>query len=80
MNALLLLDAESHTHGILDMVRDILVAVVAGLFVPWFLSYRSRRRSIERGLNRTWTEVRHTQKETNTEPFYESSKDIDTLT
>jgi len=73
---------QTSTHGIADMARDVLVAVIAGLFVPLVLSYRARRRDIARGLNRAWTELRHTQKSVipPVEPFYSDSGEIDSLT
>ena len=77
----MLRDVESNAHSIVDLVRDLFVAIVAGLLVPLVLSYRARNRSVVRGLNRTWHELRHTQKSVDppVEPFYEDSKSIDSF-
>lgn len=82
MNALFGFDPDANHHALIDFIRDVLGTVVAGLLITWFARHRAARRSLARGLNRCWTEIRHTQKSVAppVEPFYQSSRDIDSLT
>ena len=66
-------------HGSIDFVRDVLVAVVAGLLIPVIVGYFAHRRITKKRLERIAVEVRHTQKnakqradhEPDIEPFYD---------
>lgn len=57
-------------HGLSDFARDCISGFVAGLALMVIGAYRTHRRRTSERLNRHAVEIRHTQKETNVEPFY----------
>jgi hypothetical protein len=57
-------------HDIVDVVRDVLSAIVAGLFLAAVGGVIADRRAIKKRLDRHSVEIRHTQREAKVEPFY----------
>ena len=57
-------------HDALDLARDVLSAVVAGLLLSVIGSYLAHRRRNLKRLDRHAVEIRHTQKEAKIDPFY----------
>jgi hypothetical protein len=60
-------------HATWDLVRDILSAIVAGLFLSGVGSYLAHRREVKARLERHAVEIRHTQKAAKVDPFYEGN-------
>ena len=68
-------------HNSVDFVRDVLSAIVAGLFLLSVSAYIAHRRLTKQRLeehderlSRHAVEIRHTQKEANIDPFYKDSE------